>query len=266
MYIIKAHRISLRLPFLSGKFNFNMKKCNKCSIDKEEKEYYTYYHSVQQKWRTRNICNTCMKLGYREYKNKMKELSQQILIPVIPEETDPRYKKCESCNTWKLKKVEFYLSSNRKGSTKRCKVCQKKKEAENRVLLMAEKGGSDRVPLKPNNYTDKYQKAQTFEFMEALGWIFIEATGKWWKPGVRDIEGNFEKFKTLPDDQVFIIGKSFGNKVYKTQMTVANFNKMKQMKEEGYSNKEIADVIKVDPSTVSKWVGKRKSKDEERSN
>ena len=236
-----------------------MKKCNKCNIDKQENEYYTYYHSVQKKLRTRNICNDCMKLGYREYKKKRKLLSQPIPEPVIPD----NWKQCIVCNQYKPLN-EYYLHSNMKTVYRRCKVCQKKNEAEKRVVLMEERGGSDRVPPKANTYTDKFQKAQTFQFMEALGWIFNTETNRWWKPGVRDIDGTFERFKTLPDDQVFIVGKVSGGKVYKTQMTVANFNKMKQMKEEGYTQKQIADEIKINTSTVSRWIGNKRN--EERSN
>jgi hypothetical protein len=92
--------------------------------------------------------------------------------------------------------------------------------------------------------------------MELLGWIFNEATGKWYKPGIRDIEGNFEKFKNLPDDKVFIKGSK--QTINRSRITVADLNLMKQMKKDGHTNGEIGYAVNLNPSTVSKWVGQRR--------
>lgn len=226
-----------------------MPQCNKCKTDQPENNFYTYWHSTQNKYRTRRICNTCMYIQKRKYLNRP-------LKPDVLYGNNPEYKKCEMCNTWKIALVDFYLHSNKKSIYKRCKTCQKKKEAIDREIRISERGGSERVPPKPNTYTDKYQKAQTFQFMELLGWIFNEATGKWYKPGIRDIEGNFEKFKNLPDDKVFIKGSK--QTINRSRITVADLNLMKQMKKDGHTNSEIGYAVNLNPSTVSKWVGQRR--------
>ena len=46
--------------------------CNKCKVDCPIEKFDTYFHSTKNKHYTRRICNPCMRLGYREYKLKIK--------------------------------------------------------------------------------------------------------------------------------------------------------------------------------------------------
>ena len=69
--------------------------CSKCKIDCPIEKFDTYFHSTKNKHYTRRICNPCMRIGYREYKLKIK--SQQIPVPVIPD----GYKQCSDCNEYK---------------------------------------------------------------------------------------------------------------------------------------------------------------------
>lgn len=228
-------------------------KCNKCGTEQPDSNFYTYWHSTQQKFRTRRICNTCMYIQKRNYLNK----------PVDPEylkRINPEYKKCEMCNTWKIKSVDFYLHKNGHTVFKNCKQCQRKRESAERELKLAEKGGSDRVPVKPNEYSDKYQKEQTFQFMLALGWKFNEESGRWWKPGLRNENGLFLfQEELLLKKKVFIEGKTSKNgRRYPTKITLETFEMMKEMKEKGFTQIKISKELKLDPSTVSKWIGKNR--------
>ena len=45
-----------------------MQRCNKCNVEKPLSNFYTYWHSTQQKHRTRKICNFCMNKQKQEYK------------------------------------------------------------------------------------------------------------------------------------------------------------------------------------------------------
>ncbi len=231
-------------------------KCNKCGTEQPESNFYTYWHSTQQKFRTRKICNACMYIQHRNYLNK----------PVNPDylkRINPDYKKCEMCNTWKIKSVDFYLHQNGHTVYKNCKECHRKKEAIGREKRLAERGGSDRIPVQPNQYSDIYQKEQTFQFMQLLGWKFNEENGKWWKPNLKTENGlfNFEE-ELLLKKKVFIVGKTAKNgRKYSTKITLEIFEKMKEMKDNGIPQIKIAKELNLNPSTISKWIGQNKKLD-----
>ena len=87
-------------------------KCNVCNEDKELNQYQTYWHSTQQKMRTRKQCNQCY---YNiRLRNKNPEKYYQ---------NNPDYHKCNTCKDWKLIK-EFY-TTNDKIYSHRCRVCTK---------------------------------------------------------------------------------------------------------------------------------------------
>ncbi len=140
--------------------------------------------------RTRKYCRDCCKEQRRLYKESinMKKITQ----PVSPEpvtidySTNPNYCNCIDCKEWKLL-TDFYLHKGGKPITKRCKACQKildQKEADEK---RRDNGGSMMVPKNPNVYFDNYQKENTFELMQLMGYLFDEGTGIWWKPGVKEV-------------------------------------------------------------------------------
>lgn len=57
--------------------------CSKCKIDKPIELYQTYYHSTQQKYRTRRVCNSCFNEQRRKYKESIK--NKKITQPEVPE-------------------------------------------------------------------------------------------------------------------------------------------------------------------------------------
>ena len=50
-----------------------MSICTKCKIDKADDQYQTYWHSTQQKFRTRRICRTCTSNRNKEYKQRVRK-------------------------------------------------------------------------------------------------------------------------------------------------------------------------------------------------
>jgi hypothetical protein len=169
-------------------------KCNKCKLEKER--FDTYWHSTQGKFRTRKICSDCMKKGYREYKIKVKYGSLDEYY-----NNKPEYKKCNKCNTWKNLDEGFY----KKRSTdyvlyNSCKDCHNKCNRDKTLVRLKEKGGSERVPPKPNTYADPYQKEFVFDFMKVMGWSFNTENGVWYKEGIKDKDNNW--VNVIPTERV----------------------------------------------------------------
>jgi hypothetical protein len=233
-----------------------MPVCNKCQLDKPDNQY-SLERNKGRIYR-KKYCIDCFRKQSRNWKARKKNKPEESFQSF---ENNPEYKKCTMCNTYKVALVDFYRHKNNNYVYNNCKECQRKRELEKRKIEREEKfsnnGGSERVPVKPNTYFDKYQKAQTFEFLQILGWTFNEETSMWYKPGIKDINGEFEKMKTLTDDKIFIKTKH-NNRTYYSKITLETLNTMKRMKTEGYTNKEIGSEVNLKPETVSKWVGQRR--------
>jgi len=165
--------------------------CTKCNIDKPVDQYDTYFHSTQQKTRTRKICNPCFKEQKKQYREsiKMKEIVQPVTPepPTIDYSTNPDYQKCIVCEEWKVIKTEYYLHKNGRPTSKRCRECQRELDRQKTADKREDNGGSMMIPQKPNVYFDNHQKQNTFEFMQLLGYLYDEGTGIWYKPGVKEI-------------------------------------------------------------------------------
>ena len=112
--------------------------CNKCKVDCPIEKFDTYFHSTKNKHYTRRICNPCMRIGYREYKSKIK--SQQIPVPVIPD----GYKQCSDCNEYKP--ITDYYLSHAGNPVKKCKTCYKKYHRDKVKDKFRENGGNDHRP------------------------------------------------------------------------------------------------------------------------
>lgn len=225
-----------------------MIRCSKCNIDKPVDQYDTYYHSTQQKMRIRKYCKPCFKEQKRIYREsiRMKKISQ----PVSPEpvtidySTNPDYYLCIDCNEYKLLMVDYYLHKGGKPITKRCKACQRiidQKEAEEK---RKENGGSMMVPQQPNVYFDKYQKENTFELMEIMGYLFDEGTGIWYKPGVKEIvDGQpvFLKLRKYKHKRLRVVNKAMLEKMIELRNKNLNYN-------------QIADKLEISDTTVRKYL------------
>lgn len=152
-----------------------MKICSKCKVERNDDEYYSYWHSTQQKYRTRLVCGVCTREQSRQYKLNRKNKSAA--VEEVPTQRCPQCKK-------DVPLTGYYKSTiNRKGSY--CAACLRKNQNERNYKKVMSEGGSERIPTKPNIYVDEFQKAQTFMVLERLGWIFNEDTGIWSKEGVK---------------------------------------------------------------------------------
>lgn len=150
-----------------------MKICSKCKVEKNYDEYYTYWHSTQQKYRTRNVCLVCTRQQTKEYKLKVKVKN----IEIEPTQFCPCCKKDVA--------LTGYYDSGKGIKGRYCKSCIRKNQNEKNYNKVMSEGGSERVSVQPNTYTDEYQKAQTFMVLERLGWVFNEDTCIWSKEGVK---------------------------------------------------------------------------------
>jgi hypothetical protein len=174
--------VSLLLPFLPGFININMKVCNKCNINKEDKEYYTYYHSTRKKFYTRHICLECTRLHARMYKQSNKGKIPQPVVPEVEPVILENQRRCKVCKEIK-DMTEYYARRFQ------CITCVRKYENTTRRKrdeeYKMENGGSERIPQTPGVYADKYQKKQVSEFLILLGWK-LNKNGVWSKEGFKD--------------------------------------------------------------------------------
>lgn len=210
-------------------------RCNVCDQDKEPNQFQTYFHSTQNKMRTRKQCTECL------YELKMKRRNPDKFY-----ENNPDYHKCNTCSEWKLIK-EYYTTAAGRIYSNRCRVCTKKHDADNRHRKLSDNCGSDKIKPTPNQYTDKYQKACTFYFMESLGYIYDEPTGIWTKEG----------FKEIRDGKPFFphIKPTFRTN---RKVTPTKSEKVISLREQGLSYEQIAADLEISDTTVYKIIKKWK--------
>ena len=150
--------------------------CNYCKIDKPETEYSTYWHSTQQKMRTRKECNVCFNGKKREKKKG--------LIYIIPQQKEIRIIQCTGCKKNKPESEYTFKPSPR--TVTRCDECRSKSNSyeqnkKERLKEIEETGGGLDFYKEPNTYTNDIQKNSVFNLMQSMGWTFNESNGIWWK-------------------------------------------------------------------------------------
>jgi hypothetical protein len=182
--------------------------CTKCFIDKPVEEYETYFHSTQNKQRTRRYCKSCFKEQKRKYKEtiKMKEIIQPVVLEleievVNPFSTNPDYKQCRTCQEYKHKIDDYYYhGSSKKTTYLDCTKCLNLRELNRRRAERQEElessGGSEKVHTQVGVWSDKYQKEQTYMVMKALGYTYSDECGHFLKPGVKEyVDGELKFYK-----------------------------------------------------------------------
>lgn len=178
-----------------------MKICSKCKVEKDEKEYYTYYHSGHKKTYTRLICLDCTRQQAREYKLKLRQQKklleqvpqqEKIIQPVVQElqqEVLKGQRRCTMCN--EVKDISEYYQKRHQ-----CIICVRNYEAtirkKNSLKRTIENGGSERVPQQCGVYSDVYQQQQVSEFLTLLGWE-LNSNGVWSKEGFKTKDKVWEK-------------------------------------------------------------------------
>ena len=213
-------------------------RCNVCNEDKEIKLFQTYWHSTQQKMRTRKQCTECL------YQIRLKRKN-----PDMYYKNNPNYHKCNTCSDWKEVK-EFYCSKGEIYSN-RCRLCTRQLEQKKRREHLEQSCGGDKIPPKPNTYTDEYQKACTYEFMQTLGYTFDEPTGIWIKPGVKELVNGKPFFPK--------VGKS---KIIGTKITTKMVEEMLELYKSGWGYQRISKKLGCSDTSVFKYIKKLYKNDE----
>lgn len=96
---------------------------------------------------------------------------------------------CGKCFEEKLVD-EFYFNITRNCLTSYCKPCIKLIKTEKDKKIQLEEGFK-RIRQQPNTYNDENERKLTFELLNALGWIFNEENGIWYKPGIKNPDGTW---------------------------------------------------------------------------
>ena len=212
-------------------------RCNICDKDKEQSAFQTYWHSSQQKMRTRKQCTEC----YYDIRLKKKNPDKYY-------QDKPEWKKCNTCTEWKLAATEYY-QKNGKPYLNRCRECELTLERNKRKEYLMENCGSEKVSPKPNHYADEYQKACTFHLMETMGYIYDLPTGIWTKPGYKEIMDGKPFFPTIKVTSI-----NHRNKVTPTKL-----DRIIELKSQGVDTKSIAEQLGISEITVYKNFRKWKS-------
>jgi hypothetical protein len=186
--------------------------CNKCNIDKEADQFYTYYHSTQKKYRTRKICLSCFNYQKRKYRETIKEekIIEPTPVKIIPTpiptpeplvetkvfiDMDIDTKVCYTCKVEKPV-TDFYIHSQTKKLFTSCKRCESDKGNKEYLQYIQDNGGSDKVRKYPGEWVDEYQQENVEGFLKVLGWK--HNGNHWYKEGVRANEdGVWERMRGM---------------------------------------------------------------------
>jgi hypothetical protein len=179
-------------------------------------------------------------------------------IQVLQEEVLPlTHKVCSYCKVNKPREEYGFYTKKTKRNTiirSRCKECEKVIEGAKYRKRVENKGGSDKCPPKPNRYTDRYQKEQTFEFLILLGWKFNEEKGIWWKEGLKTEDGVFINIpkdvrtrKRTPKPKPFKEPKKLGRKLH---IAWERKDDIRKLRKEGMTFDELAKVFSTSNPTI----------------
>ena len=257
---------------------FMMARCNKCNLEKEASEYYTYYHSTQKKWRTRKICNSCMYQGKVKYRKRtisrsktetIQEVFQPIPTPTIIPTPIPEYKKetrgrkrlvddsvfigmdSKVCFTCQIEKPasDFYIHRRTLKLFTSCKKCDLEKEKKEYNQYLEDNAGSDKARRNPGEWSDKFQQENVEGFLKLIGWK--HNGNHWFKEGVRSGEdGVWERMRGMVKYRKPIQKKS-SPLINKLRLKVEDIIKLR---ESGETLRVIADIYSTSIPTIYKVI------------
>lgn len=247
-----------------------MKVCSKCKVEKNDSEYYTYYHSTLKKHYTRGVCQDCMKQQAKQVKLRIKERKQRLkdernkMIDILAEQnkvativpnaivedfsTNPDYRKCTMCNEYKLLN-NFYQNKNTGYYHSRCIPCHR--EYSNGKLTdyyqnkYQTKGGSERVMKKAGQFADIYQEEQVHWLLNLIGWSMDGDV--WVKKGIKQVVDGKIVWDKIPTKEK--VKKAPTTKRPKIEY---HTEKIKELRSNGLTLLEIAQIIGCSKPTIRK--------------
>ena len=234
-------------------------KCNCCNIDKEDKNFQTYWHSSQNKFRTRKECTECLYKKRKQSKLNRLSIPTEIVQPEVTEsQPDPipdiimeqedistdffneETYLCKICMEY-LNPNKFYQRFGRPIESV-CKSCEIQKNKQIRQEYLKENCGSEFVCAEVNKYADEYQKECTFNLLKLLGYLYDEETGIWTKPGWKEIKDGQPHFPNI----IFKRGRR--------RITQQDKENIRKLYAEGYTVDDISIQLKMSDTSVYRYV------------
>lgn len=200
--------------------------CNKCNVDQPEENYEQYWHSTQQKFRTRRICRTCISQQKREYKLKIKQKK----LEVVKEPTQA----CSKCGI-EYPVSHYYTTTRTKKPIRKCKTCYNRRPPKSAWQNLDYR-------TQPNEYISEEQKDIVHMIMRNIGWSFNPDKGIWYKLPLKDENGNWN-IVIKPKEPV----KKF---VPKRETIQLNVNEILQHRANGLTYNQIASIYSVSHTTI----------------
>lgn len=246
-----------------------MKICSKCAVEKNDDEYYTYYHSTHKRYYTRGVCQDCMKKQAKMVKLRIKENKQRLkderkkMIEVLTEQnkvativpnaivedfsTNPDYRKCTVCNEYKSLN-DFYQNKQSGYYHSRCKPCHNE-YTNNRLTDYYQtkyktRGGSERVMRKAGEFVDIYQEEQTAWLLTLIGWT--KDGDVWVKKGIKEVVDGKIVWNKVPTKV-----RSRKDVILKPKR-VYDVEKILELRSSGLTIKEIATINFCSAPTIRK--------------
>jgi hypothetical protein len=222
------------------------KICSKCKVEKELDQYENYWHSTQQKTRTRGYCKVCMEKQKKAYRLKRNGIEY---IPTYQPDYikyPDLYKKCIKCLEYLLIDSNFYVYKKNNWIASTCKQCQKRIDKENYQRTI---GTSNLYPMRPNEYHDEEQRLATFGIMERMGFTFNKDKGIWWKDGFRTEDGIFMNVTGTKRKKHDTTNRHL---TYKQKMLL--IERAIAYRRVGRSMLHIAEILGIAETTVTRWI------------
>jgi hypothetical protein len=150
---------------------------------------------------------------------------------------------------------EFYQNKQNGYYHTRCKKCHLEYSNKRQYEYYQKKyetcGGSEKVMVKPNNYMDKYQEAQTHWVMKVMGWTFND-NGVWSKEGIKDKDNNWVKIPK--QEKVIQLRKS------RLQLKDSDIKNIVELRKKGLLMREIAVIYKCSKTLIGQILMKQNEK------
>jgi hypothetical protein len=143
---------------------------------------------------------------------------------------------------------------NTKQFKPRCKDCERINESKKYRQKIEDRGGSERVPPKPNKYNCRIQKEQTFEFLTLLGWKFNQDKGIWFKDGIKTEDGLFINIKVPEKKLKPIVYREPQKQGRKPHKSWEHKDEIRRLRKEGWQFWKLAQEFKASQPTIREIV------------